>query len=879
MTVRMLPVAMVLAAVACSPPGGDAQEPVVGAVVALRTGRYEEAESAFRRLLREDASSVAARRGLVEALATLGRYDEAARVAREAPRPELAANALGEVLVLTGDLEGAEAAFRSAIDGRSDDELTARVNLADVLFDRGQIDDAMERYDAFIDVYNDDSERLGSGDLVAVGRAVQRLGRTNPDLFQDALRAYDEAAAADPGWAEPAVRAGTLLLDKYQSPEAQAEFEKVLASNPHHPDALLGMARALDFDGRGGAHERVDAVLEVNPDHVGALAFSARLHLSAERYDEARAAAEKALGINARSLEALSTLAAAYYLAEDTASFVSTRARALAVNPRFAELDATVADLCVQVRRYADAAERADAATRLDPGSWRAWGILGMNQLRTGRIAEGTDNLEKAFTGDPYNPWFKNNLDLLDTFDRYESVRSDHFELFLFRDEAELLAPYVSAVAEEAFDSLSARYGIEPPLPVRVELFPSHADFSVRTLGEVGLGALGVSFGSLLVMDSPAARERGQYNWASTLWHELAHAFHLALTDHRVPRWFSEGLAVHEQRRGRPWWGHQPSIPFLQALRDGHLKKVSELNDGFMRPEFPEQVIFSYYEASLVFQVIEERHGFGAIRSMLDGYREGRSTEQLFESVLGTSLEDFDDDFEGWLRERFESPLRGIARIAEAPPPQAGLEALTEHVRAHPGDLVGQIRLGAALARAERFDEAEEHLTRALRIFPEYSGPDSPHAWMSRIRLTQGDTLGAAAALERLNALSESNYDALLEEAALDEALGHLADAANALEKANQVFPYEIDVHQRLARIAERAGERELAVLERKAVVALDPIDRADALYRLALAQRDAGDPAGARGSVLAALEVAPNFEAALELLLELRSGREGTEP
>ena len=72
----------------------------------------------------------------------------------------------------------------------------------------------------------------------------------------------------------------------------------------------------------------------------------------------------------------------------------------------------------------------------------------------------------------------------------------------------------------------------------------------MRTLGETGLGALGVSFGSVLVMDSPAARERGEYNWASTLWHELAHAFHLAMTDHRVPRWFSEGLAVHEQRQG-----------------------------------------------------------------------------------------------------------------------------------------------------------------------------------------------------------------------------------------------------------------------------------------------------------------------------------------
>ena len=47
---------------------------------------------------------------------------------------------------------------------------------------------------------------------LAVGRAVRYLGRTNPDLFQDALRAYDEAAAADPGWMEPMRRAGDLFL-------------------------------------------------------------------------------------------------------------------------------------------------------------------------------------------------------------------------------------------------------------------------------------------------------------------------------------------------------------------------------------------------------------------------------------------------------------------------------------------------------------------------------------------------------------------------------------------------------------------------------------------------------------------------------------------
>jgi Tfp pilus assembly protein PilF len=56
--------------------------------------------------------------------------------------------------------------------------------------------------------------------------------------------------------------------------------------------------------------------------------------------------------------------------------------------------------------------------------------------------------------------------------------------------------------------------------------------------------------------------------------------------------------------------------------------------------------------------------------------------------------------------------------------------------------------------------------------------------------------------------------------------------------------------------------------------VALNPVDRAEAFYQLAVAYRDAGAPADARRSVLRALEEAPHFERAQELLLALRDAR-----
>ena len=851
--------------------------PVAGQTVAegqaeLRSGNYDDAQRTFRRVLRDDASSLGARRGLIEVLTTQGEYEEAEGLALAAPEPVGIANALGEVLLLSGKLDEADRAFRRAIDGGAPDALTAEANLAELLFNRGEIDEATRRFDRFIDIYNDADGRLRAADLVAVGRAVSFLGRTEPALFHDALRAFDEASAADPGWPEPVVRVGSLFLGKYDSPSAQTEFQKALAANPRHPGALFGLAAALEFDGSSQARNVLAQLLDLNPNHVEARAMRARQHLIREGHAEAREEAETALLVNPNSLSALTALAGVHLAEGDLADFREVRSRALSINPHYAALDATLADLSVKTRRYVQAVARAEAAVQLDSASWEAWGLLGLNELRLGQIEKGRADLERAFAGDPYNPWFKNNLDLLDTFDRFETVRTEHFELFLHGTEADLLATYLVPIVEEAYDSLFRRYRVEPPLPVRVELFPSHADFSVRTLGEVGLGALGVSFGSVLIMDSPGAREVGDYNWASVFWHELAHTFHLGMTDNRVPRWFSEGLAVHEQRHGRAGWGHQPSLAFLRALRDGELKKVSELNDGFMRPAYPEQVIFSYYQASLVFQVIEDRHGFDAIRQMLDGYRRGETTVDLFESVLGESLDDFDDEFDDYLKDRFRSPLRGLVQLGEPLGPTASTSELEDFLRSNPGDLVARLRLGAMLVGEERFDEAESHLEEALRIFPEYGGGDSPHWYLAQIHRARGDLQQAVVSLERLTQYSESAYDAFVMQADLLVELGRPEEAALALDKAVLVWPYDTALHLQLAELNSEVGFFDGAVRERAAVVALAPTDMAEAHYLLAVAYRDADDRVNARRSLLRALDLAPNYEEALELLLELRA-------
>ena len=516
---------------ACAQDGGGTRGRV-SALEAYRSGRYDEAVSLAERALASDAADGASGEVLLRALHDMGKYAEAVTrgeaLAASPPLGSAVGNALGDAHRARGALAEARRAYERALAGP--DSLTARLNLARLAFDRGAREEALGAFDGFIDVYNKGKQALSARDLRAVAVAVRYLGRNDPQLYKDALRAYDEAIAADSLDLEPRVELGALFLDKFNSTDARSAFEAVLARNPRHPRALLGMARVRYFDGQGDASEMVRKSLEVNPVDAEARAFSSLLLLDVERYADAASEAIRGLTADTTAPAPLVALAAARLLSGDTANFQRALARAHTRLEGAADAEIVLADVAARNRLYQEAAAFAEQGVARDARAARALALLGINQLRTGRIDEGRANLDRAFAADPYDVWAKNTLDLLDTFKDYTEISTPRFVIVAEKKDAPLLELYVGPLAEEAFDSLRARYGFTPRTPVRVELFRSHADFSVRTVGLAGLGALGVSFGNVVAMDSPAARKVGEFNWGSTLWHELAHTFTLGVS-------------------------------------------------------------------------------------------------------------------------------------------------------------------------------------------------------------------------------------------------------------------------------------------------------------------------------------------------------------
>ena len=842
---------------------------------ALRAGRYDEAV----RALRAEAlgGNAAALSGWVTALRETGDHEgavEAAGRGVEAGTPGARA-LLGASLMDLGRVDEAEAVLVAGSGEAGEAGALARLELGIVRYLYGSRDEAHRLFDGFIDYYNR-GVPLTAAELTAVGRAMLYLSRWNYEYAHDAVLALDEAVAAGLRDHAGQLAIGELFLERYDARGAAEAFGLVLGENPAHAAANYGLARVARLEGGGNPEAHLEAALATNPNLAGARTLLSRLRLMEGNRAAALEQVESALEVNPNDLEALGTRAAMAHLAGDEALYREVMERVRSLTPTPAPSLIVVAELAADHRKYTEALAFAQAAAESDPRSWTAHGLVGLNQMRLGRVEEGRINLVGAFAGDPFNLWFKNTLDLLDTFGEYRTVETPNFTLVLHESEAELLAPYMVPLAERAWAEMSARYGMAPDGPIRVEVYPRHADFSVRTVGLVGIGALGVSFGPALAMDSPAARGRGDFNWASTLWHEIAHSFHLAISANEVPRWFSEGLAVHEQRKANPGWGHQASVGFVSALASGDMRPVSELDKGFSSPRHPGEVLQSYYQASLVFEVIESQHGFPAIVEMLRAYRDGASNEQAFERALGVRLEDFDEEFDGFLRARFAAALASV----EGEMPEMGalpsIPELQAAATTSPRSFVARMAAGQALFAEGRMNEAAMHLEAALDLFPQYGGGDGAHWFLGRIREEQGDTAAAIVHYRELLRLNESHYDGRLALGGLLEAAGDAAGAVEALRNLAHVHPYEIGDHERLAVLMEAVGDLEGAATERRAIVALRPVDRAAAHYQLARVLHLKGDGAAARRAVLAALEIAPNYEEALELLLELRRGGPG---
>ena len=169
----------------------------------------------------------------------------------------------------------------------------------------------------------------------------------------------------------------------------------------------------------------------------------------------------------------------------------------------------------------------------------------------------------------------------------------------------------------------------------------------------------------LVAMDSPSGRTPGSFHWATTLWHEMSHVFTLTVTGHRVPRWFTEGLAVHEETAASPDWGDRLGPDVIAAIKDKKLLPVADLDRGFIHPIAPQQVMVSYFQAGQICDYINEKWGWDTLLAMLHDFGAGEDTATVVRKELKIEPEEFDKEISGLPRSRNQEDRGALRRMEE----------------------------------------------------------------------------------------------------------------------------------------------------------------------------------------------------------------------
>jgi tetratricopeptide (TPR) repeat protein len=644
------------------------------------------------------------------------------------------------------------------------------------------------------------------------------------------------------------VRWGMLLHERFNDPEAADLFHEALAKDPANAEAFVGLAMvsADGFDGK--AMEYAAMAIELDPKLAEAYELRANLALQ----DDDRAAAAKdadlAIALEADALDAMAIHAALELIADRPPD--TWFAKIAAINPGYGKGYAEVAHDLEMHYRYEDAAAYYRKAVEADPRLWSAHSALGIELMRLGKQDEPLHELELSYNNGYRDAATVNSLRLLDSYKKFDTFRDDTTILKLNKSEAELLRPYFEAELHTILATYSAKYHMQLPGPVQLEVYPDHEDFAVRTMGMPGLGALGVTFGRVVAMDSPSGRKPGDFNWGATLWHEMSHVFIITATEGRVPRWFTEGLAVHEEGERSSEWKNRITPDVLAAIRDKKLLPVASLDRGFVYPEYPAQVIVSYFQAGSICDFIKERWGEGKLLDMVHSFAQKQSTPQAIEADLGMKPEEFDKQYLAWLNKTYGN------RVIHFDQWRAGLKTLV------------------AAAEAKQYDAVLAQGPALVAMYPEYVEDANVYELMAVADKAKGDTKGEAAVLTAYEHEGGQQPEALKRLAMLEEQLGQPAEAIATLERVNYIYPVkDEDLHRRLGDLLYASKQYDGAIREYAAVVASNPLDKAGAEFHLAQAYLAAGQQDKAEESVLLALEAAPGYRPAQKLLLELNQG------
>jgi hypothetical protein len=221
--------------------------------------------------------------------------------------------------------------------------------------------------------------------------------------------------------------------------------------------------------------------------------------------------------------------------------------------------------------------------------------------------------------------------------------------------------------------------------------------------------ATGVAYGPLhlVVLSLQAPQTWEAPNLVELLRHELTH---LALSDaverHRLPRWFDEGVAIHES--GELWWDRSKTLG--EAVIAHHVIPLAEL-DHFASEG--SEVTVAYAESADFVRFLLRDSDRARFASVLGRVRAGNPFDRALADAYGTDLRKLEYEWHEDLSQRFSvipmltgggviwALIAVLAVVAWLKRRRRAREKLAEWARE-------EAAMEAAQARARQRDAAEE---------------------------------------------------------------------------------------------------------------------------------------------------------------------------
>jgi hypothetical protein len=151
----------------------------------------------------------------------------------------------------------------------------------------------------------------------------------------------------------------------------------------------------------------------------------------------------------------------------------------------------------------------------------------------------------------------------------------------------------------------------------------------------------------LIVIKSP-----DQYNLSRSLAELLAHEYsHLALSHRtgfiRPPRWLDEGLAMFVSME----WSWSDNLAMSRAGTFGKFVPLGEIE--FVNRFNESKAHVAYAEAYLAVKYLHDQYGVNAFNRLINALASGQTENQALNGAIGGNLDEFDKEFEDYLKTRF----------------------------------------------------------------------------------------------------------------------------------------------------------------------------------------------------------------------------------